>query len=53
MNPNDKLTERAYTIDLTRPSTGSHLVVNVTAVSPAQAQRVAQDQFPGWQVRLA
>lgn len=50
MNPNDKLTERDYSVHLTRAATGSGLSVTVRAVSPAQAQRKALDGLAGWTV---
>jgi hypothetical protein len=47
---NEKLTEAVYHIRLVRQWSGSGLNVEVKAVSPAQAQRIAADKHPGWQV---
>ena len=47
---NDKLTEAVYHIRLVRESTGSGINVEIKAVGPAQAQRIAADKYPGWRV---
>lgn len=50
---NEKLTEREYSVRLSRPNTGSGITIKVNAVSPAQAQRKAQDELPGWHAQNA
>jgi len=48
---NEKLTERTFQVRLHRRWSGSNFTVEVRAVSPAQAQRRAEEQNPGWKAQ--
>lgn len=50
---NEKLTERTFQVRLHRSWTGSNFTAEVKAVSPAQAQRKAEEQNPGWKAQSA
>lgn len=49
----DKLTERLYNVRLYRAWSGSAFNIEVKAASSAAAQRIAENQNPGWKAENA